>query len=94
MNHSYFMRDPTAELTNLLRDRRLPDKRLTDSVIGLLSISKERSDEFLDSVERRLLDESCNVIRFRKPTYTRPASDAILQDIIESCNVVVIGLAD
>lgn len=93
-NQPYIMRDPTAEIADVLRDRLAPTKDLSDAVIGLLSISKERSDEFLDSVERNLLDGGYNVLRFRKPTYTRPAPETIIQDIVEQCDVAVVGLAD
>ena len=93
-NQPYIMRDPTAELTDVLRDRLTPKMPLSESTIGLLSISKERSDEFLDSVERNLAAEGLTVLRFRKPTYTRPAPEAIIQQIVERCDVAVVGLAD
>ena len=93
-NQPYIMRDPTAELTDVLRDRLTPKMPLPEATIGLLSISKERSDEFLDSVERNLAAEGLTVLRFRKPTYTRPAPEAIIQQIVERCDVAVVGLAD
>jgi hypothetical protein len=93
-NQPYVMRDPTAELTDVLRERLSPSKQLSDAVIALLSISKERSDEFLDSVAQNLVAEGHNVVRFRKPTYTRPAPEPLVQDIVEQCDVVVVGLAD
>ena len=93
-NQPYVMRDPTAELSPVLRQRLAPGKDLSEAVIGLLSISKERSDEFLDSIEKNLTDQGLNVLRFRKPTYTRPAPEAVLQEMIERCDVAVVGLAD
>lgn len=93
-NQPYVMRDPTAELSPELRERLAPGKDLSEAVIGLLSISKERSDEFLDSIEKNLTDQGLNVLRFRKPTYTRPAPEAVLQEMIERCDVAVVGLAD
>lgn len=93
-NQPYVMRDPTAELTEILRERLAPSKPLSDANIGLLSISKERSDEFLDYIESNLAAEGLHTIRFRKPTYTRPAPETLLQDIVEQCDVVVVGLAD
>ena len=77
-----------------VRERLAPGKDLSEAVIGLLSISKERSDEFLDSIEKNLTDQGLNVLRFRKPTYTRPAPEAVLQEMIERCDVAVVGLAD
>ena len=91
---TYQMLDPTAELSPQRRARRAPPARLEDATIGLLSISKERSHEFLDSVERLLTARGLEVARFAKPTHTKPAPEAVLQAIVERCDVVVVGLAD
>ncbi len=91
---TYQMLDPTAQLAPERRARRAPTARLEDATIGLLSISKERSNEFLDTVERRLTARGLDVARFMKPTHTKPAPEAIVQAIIERCDVVVVGLAD
>lgn len=93
-NEPYLMRDPTAETAPELRERIPPPATLEGATIGLLSISKERSWEFLDSVEKRLADRGHTVLRFEKPTHTKPAPEAVLQDIVERCDVVVEGLAD
>ena len=37
-NQPYVMRDPTAELSPVLRERLAPGKDLSEAVIGLLSI--------------------------------------------------------
>jgi hypothetical protein len=91
---AYPMLDPTAELSPERRTRRTPPARLDDATIALLSISKERSNEFLDTVERRLLERGLKVERFMKPTHTKPAPEPIVQAIVERCDVVVVGLAD
>ena len=88
------MRDPTAETEAVERDRIPPKTELSAATIGLLSISKERSAEFLDSVEKLLTSQGHNVLRFEKPTHTKPAPEGVLQDIVERCYVVVEGLAD
>jgi len=88
------MRDPTAETDAVERDRIRPKMELANATIGLLSISKERSAEFLDSVEKLLLKQGHQVLRFEKPTHTKPAPEEILQEIIEHCDVVIEGLAD
>jgi len=93
-NEPYVMLDPTAETAPTVRQRVAPPKTLAGATIGLLSITKERSDEFLDTVERRLAERGLNVLRFRKATYTKPAADSVIQDIVEKCDVVVEGLAD
>ena len=91
---TYQMLDPTAELAPERRARRAPPARLEDATIGLLSISKERSNEFLDTVERLLKARGLDVARFAKPTHTKPAPEPIVQAIVERCDVVVVGLAD
>lgn len=93
-NEPYIMRDPTAELSPIVRERRAPPESLDGATIGLFSISKERSDEFFETVTTRLTERGLNVARFKKPTYTKPAPDPIIQDIVASCDVVVEGLAD
>ena len=91
---TYHMLDPTAELSPERRTRRAPAVRLEDATIGLLSISKERSNEFLDTVERLLTGRGFEVARFAKATHTKPAPEPIVQAIVERCDVVVVGLAD
>ena len=90
----FTMRDPTAETAAVQRDRIPPKVGLTNATIGLLCISKERSEEFLDSVETQLSSRGLKVLRYAKPTHTKPAPESVIQDIVEHCNVVVEGLAD
>lgn len=91
---TYHMLDPTAQLSPQRRTRRAPPARLEDVTIGLLSISKERSNEFLDTLERLLTQREFSVARFTKATHTKPAPEAVVQAIVERCGVVVVGLAD
>lgn len=91
---SYAMRDPTAETAAVQRERLAPPADLSKATIGLLCISKERSEEFLDHVAQRLTGRGLQVLRFAKPTHTKPAPEAVIQDIVERCDVVVEALAD
>lgn len=93
-NERYTLRDPTAERSPERRERRLPPDSLEGRTVGLLSISKERSEEFLDSVARALSGRGITVARFAKPTHTKPAPEAVLQAVVGECDVVVEGLAD
>lgn len=90
----YLMRDPTAETAEVQRERLAPPADLSGATIGLLCISKERSEEFLDYVESRLAGRGLKVLRFAKPTHTKPAPESVIQDIVERCDVVVEALAD
>lgn len=94
MTEPHVMRDPTAETAAVMRERLAPPADLSKATIGLLSISKERSTEFLDTLEARLAARGLKVLRFAKPTHTKPAPEAVLADIVERCDVVVEALAD
>lgn len=94
MNETYVMRDPTAETAGAMRERLAPPEDLSQVTIGLLSISKERSSEFLDTLQARLAARGLEVLRFAKPTHTKPAPERVLADIVERCDVAVVALAD
>ena len=91
---AYHMLDPTGELASERRVRRAPPATLDGITVGLMSISKERSREFLDTMENRLAARGLTIARFEKPTHTKPAPEALVQEMVERCGVVVIGLAD
>jgi hypothetical protein len=91
---SYTMRDPTAETSAVLRERRPPPAGLAGKRVALLSISKERSDEFMDALEPLIQAAGVQTIRFKKPTHTKPAPEAILQGIVEQADLVIEALAD
>ena len=95
-NVGYSMLDPTGESSAAERERTPPPASLAGRTVGLLSISKERSEEFLDSVEARLAERDLDVtiLRFAKPTHTKPAPETVLAQVVEQCDVVVEGLAD
>ncbi|MBT6311736.1 MAG: hypothetical protein HOJ21_00900 [Alphaproteobacteria bacterium] len=91
---TYTMRDPTAETAAVLRERRQPPESLVGKTVALLSISKERSDEFMDALEPHIKAAGVKTIRFKKPTHTKPAPEALLQDIVEQADLVIEALAD
>jgi hypothetical protein len=86
--------DPTSELAPALRERlpRLPG--LEGRTVGLLDISKARGDLFLDRLEERLRERGAKVLRFAKPTFTKPAPPDLRQEIAVQCDAVVEALAD
>jgi hypothetical protein len=73
--------------------RRLPG--LAGQRVALLDISKPKGAEFLDRIEQRLRDEHdvAEVVRLRKPTFTRPAPEDVLSEA-ERCGAVLVALAD
>lgn len=91
---AYSMRDPTAETSAVLRERLAPPADLDGKTVALLSISKERSDEFMDALEPLIQAAGVKTIRFKKPTHTKPAPAEIIAGIVEQADVVVEALAD
>ena len=49
---------------------------------------------FLDRVEARLRERGADVVRYRKPTFTKPAPPDLRQEIAVHCDAVVEALAD
>lgn len=86
--------DPGSEREPVTREPLAPVASVSGRTVGLLDISKPRGDVFLDEVERLLRDQGAEVIRFSKPTFTRPAPAELRQDIADRCDLVVEGLAD
>ena len=88
------MLDPTAEL-NPVEKQILPRlESLSGATIGLLDISKPRGKEFLDEVEKHLVEMGATVNRYVKPTFTRVAPQELNQKISVECDAVIEGLAD
>ncbi len=86
--------DPTSELVPTERARALRLSTLDGQTIGLLDIAKPRGDIFLDRLEERLEGQGAKVIRYKKPTFTKPAPIDLRHEIAEQCDAVVEALAD
>jgi hypothetical protein len=86
--------DPTSERVPAERPRAERLAALDGQTIGLLDIVKPRGDIFLDRLEERLEGQGAKVIRYRKPTFTKPAPIDLRHEIAEKCDAVVEALAD
>jgi len=94
---------PTVLINPFDESRREPRKAaprlagLAGSTIGLLDISKPGGNFFLDRLAR-LLQERCGVrqvVRETKPTFTKPAPDAVIERLVSArCAAVIEALAD
>ena len=92
------MIDPTgrpatrAEATVLAA--RKPDLR--GSRVGLLANVKRNAEQFLDEVGTLLRGEhgAAEVVRRKKLSITDPVPTEILNDLVASCDVVVVGVGD
>ncbi len=89
--------NPLDETPRVFSNPALRLKSLTGKTIGLLDISKPGGSIFLDRIEL-LLRERCgvsHVVRFMKPTYTKPAPDTVIAKFLDAkCDAVIEALAD
>jgi len=86
--------DPTSERVPTERPKATRLTTLDGQKIGLLDIAKARGDVFLDQLESRLDERGAQVIRYSKPTFTKPAPIDLRHEIAEQCDAVVEALAD
>jgi phage-related tail protein len=94
MNTQTTLLDPTAELKPVERQLLPRLASLDGATVGLLDISKPRGREFLDEIEKQLLEMGAKVKRYSKPTFTRVAPTELTQKISVECDAVIEGLAD
>jgi hypothetical protein len=87
--------DPTDERQPVERQPSTRLKRLAGTV-ALLDIVKPRGDVFLDRLAELLPQRrpEVTVLRFRKPTFTKPAPEPLLRQIAERAGAVIEALAD
>lgn len=86
--------DPTNESTVLQRSLLPRPSSLKGKTVGLLDISKPRGDVFLNRLEQRLTDFGATVLRFKKPTFAKPAPVDLRHEIAVKCELVIEALAD
>lgn len=87
--------DPTSERRVERRERLERPASLDGKVVGLLNITKPRGDVFLDHLEEGLRRRGvAEVLRFAKPTYTKPAPIDLRHEISTKCDLIIEALAD
>jgi hypothetical protein len=85
--------DPTGERRPATRELLPRPDALRGRTVGLLDISKARGDVVLDRLEELLRADGVRVLRYRKPTFARPAPVDLRHEIAEHCEVVIEALA-
>jgi hypothetical protein len=87
--------DPTDERVPIRRAL-TPRPEAVTGTVALLDISKPRGNVLIDRLQQRLAERLPGVEfkRYRKPTFTKPAPDALRRQIAEECGFVVEALAD
>ena len=94
MSGARILVDPTNETTPAKRQRPPRLASLEGRTVGLLDISKPRGDVFLDHIEQGLRGQGADVIRYKKPTFTKPAPVDLRHEISVKCDAAVEALAD
>jgi len=87
--------DPTHSVAVARKTAPRPST-LDGAVITLLDISKAKGDHLLDRLEELLRERAKPkaVLRKGKPTFARPASDELRQEVPRDSDVVIEALAD
>lgn len=87
--------DPTDERVPVERNV-TPRPAELSGTVALLDIIKPRGSVLLDRLEALLVEHAPGVTvrRFSKPTFTKPAPDALRRQIAEDADFVVEALAD
>ena len=86
--------DPTSEKNLTSRELLARPSSIVGQTIGLLDIAKARGDVFLNQLESRLTTAGAKVLRFRKPTFAKPAPVDLRHEIATKCTLVIEALAD
>jgi hypothetical protein len=70
---------------------------LSESTVALLDISKPGGSVFLNHLEHLLKQRYSvgKVVRITKPTFTKPAPQSVIEELLNSeCDAVIEALAD
>jgi len=86
--------DPTSERSLAVRERVARLDSLAGRTVGLLDISKPRGNLFLDRIQEKLEARGAKAVRYRKPTFTKPAPANLRGEIAAQCDAVIEALAD
>ncbi len=95
MNDSTVILDPTDEREPIQRPLAARQAALAGP-LGIVDISKPRGDVFCDELERLMAGRlpGVEIVRLRKPTFTKPAPPDLRAEVAERCRVVIQALAD
>jgi len=87
--------DPTNEAEPVARQITPRSGKITGRV-ALLDISKPRGNVLLDRLEALLSERlpGITINRYSKPTFAKPAPDALRREIQQNNDFIIEGLAD
>ena len=94
MSTAQKLRDPTAETSPTRRARLAPPSSLEGKTVALMDIGKARGAEFIDRLEGHFKKAGVATRRYAKPTNTKVAPTALMQQIAAENQLAVIALSD
>ena len=94
MTYTEKLRDPTAETSPSRRPRLTPPPSLEGKTVALMDIGKSRGKEFIDRLEGHFKKAGIATKRYAKPTNTKVAPTAVMQQIAAEAQLAVIALSD
>lgn len=94
MTSTVKLRDPTSESAPVRRPRRAPPSSLEGRTVALMDIGKSRGKEFIDRLEAQFRQAGVTTRRYAKPTNTKVAPVALMQQIAAEAQLAVIALSD
>ena len=95
MHKSTVILDPTDEREPIPRRLAARPGQLRGA-LGIVDISKPRGDVFCDELDRLITERlpGIEIVRLRKPTYTKPAPAGLRTEVASRCTAVIQALAD
>nr|WP_089936626.1 hypothetical protein [Candidatus Entotheonella palauensis] len=85
--------DPTLKISDVIPPAPRP-LSLDGKVLGLLDNTKEKAGIFLNALAERIGEryDLARVFQRRKASYSRTASDEIIAELSETCDVVITAM--
>ncbi len=93
--------DPTAAFVEqspglTLDNARYSLKSLSGKVVGFIDNSKPNFNNLVDAISQNLIERYGvkEVIKRRKPMASIPATSAVMQELVERCDLIITGSGD
>lgn len=96
MAGTQFVYDPVAPCYNAPQQSRRALDTLAGKTIGFIDNSKPNFQYLVDDLAQLLAAEYgvAQVVKRRKPSASQPAAEAVMKELVETCDAVITGSGD